>query len=87
MAILPAISSTISAFGCDLLRLFWILATVAVLARGMATPRVRLRAPLDKQVYRAWPTGGCVVGFFSNGSRFRYLIASYEAVAHRTLGR
>ena len=30
MAIIPAISSTTGAFGCDLLRLFWILATVAV---------------------------------------------------------
>ena len=34
MAIIPAISSTTGAFGCDLLRLFWILATVAVLAGG-----------------------------------------------------
>ena len=34
MAIIPAISSTTGANGCDLLRLFWILATVAVLAGG-----------------------------------------------------
>ena len=34
MAIIPAISLTTDAFGCDLLRLFWILATVAVLVGG-----------------------------------------------------
>ena len=34
LAIIPAISSTTGAFSCDLLSLFWILVTVAVLAGG-----------------------------------------------------
>ena len=86
MAIIPAISSTTGAFGCDLLRLFWILATVAVLAGGDGNAEGAAQGAAGQAGLPGvadWRTRrGILFQRFKN----RFLIASYEAVAHRILG-
>ena len=87
MAIIPAMSSTTGAFGYDLVRLFWIPATVAVLAGGDgntegaaqgAARQADLPGVADWRMHH-----GILFQWFKN----QYLIASYEAEAHRILGR
>jgi hypothetical protein len=85
-AFVPLASSSIGELGADLLRLLWICAAMAVHAaevrdEGGAVPEAAhgpRPGPLDWKTRR---------GLLFQSMKNRYLVATYEAVVHRILGR
>ena len=85
MAIIPAISLTTSAFGCDHLCLFWILATVAILAGGDGNAKGTALGAAGQADLPGVADWRMCCGILFQRFKNWYLVASYEAVTHRIL--